>query len=137
MSSLKIGDRVVRRDGANHCIGVITATGQETTKGNTGYLVSGVGWENSTWTEGFIIKHEFELGDIVLPRDDEKNHGIPGRVAFIENNGNMGVISAVISKREAWSGTYTPDYLQLIDKGHNVRKDEALTGSTVDLYLSY
>lgn len=135
MEEFKIGDHVVRADGANHCIGVITHVHEQFIP--VRYHVSGLGWEDSYWTYPFIIKHDFEIGDIVLPNEKEENHNVPGRVTFIEENGNMTVKSHFRrSDRRYWSGSYSPGYLQRIDKMVEKEDPDELTPLMLELYLA-
>lgn len=141
MEKLKIGDRVVRLDGQSDSIGfIVEYVEHPASNGRNAYKIEGPGWGDHTadviWTEDFITLMPFQIGDIVLPKDETENHEVAGRIKSIEENGNMNVVDHFRpGDKRYWAGTYTPDYLRLVDKMKEEDLDE-LTPLMLELYLA-
>ena len=140
MKPLELGDRVVRVDGMNESIGTIIETGIDVLgRGRCGYKVSGVGWAG-VYTRDYIMKFDFEIGDLVLPKDEEVNHSTLGVIITINGNGSMYVRpyhdAGPRRRSQQWRGTFTPSFLKLVGRPIEATvEDDVLSPRMLDIYL--
>lgn len=130
MKELEVGDRVIRADDQQISVGVITKIHRD---GNLRYKIAGPGWQNSLWTHDFIVKYEFKIGAIVLPKNSKDDHGHLGKVVAIGGTGSMIISGLTSDDTSYWSGSYTASYLRILESYFEA---EDVTSCMLKLYLA-